>query len=79
MAKKWLTERIAWMDQQLDFDPNVPGPGDVNGDGVVNISDVNAVINMILTGVTDPAGDVNDDGTVNIADVNFIINIILNG
>ena len=52
--------------------------GDVNGDGEVNIADVNAIINMILTGVNDEAGDVNDDGEVNIADVNMVINIILN-
>lgn len=51
--------------------------GDVNGDGEVNIADVNAVINMILTGSAATAGDVNGDGEVNIADVNAIISIIL--
>ena len=53
--------------------------GDVNGDGEVNIADVNAVINIILSGVNDnPLADVNGDGEVNIADVNAIITIILN-
>ena len=52
--------------------------GDVNGDGEVNISDVNAVIDMLLKGVQDVSGDVNGDGEVNIADVNAIIDIILN-
>ena len=52
--------------------------GDVNGDGEVNISDVNAVIDMLLKGVQDASGDVNGDGEVNIADVNAIIDIILN-
>ena len=51
--------------------------GDVNGDGEVNIADVNAVIDKILSGVNDKAGDVNGDGEVNIADVNAIIDIIL--
>ena len=51
--------------------------GDVNGDREVNIADVNAVIDMILTGNMMPAGDVNGDGEVNIADVNAIIDIIL--
>ena len=56
----------------------VPGiKGDVNGDGEVNIADVNAIINMILTGVMQPNGDVNGDGEVNIADVNAVIDIIL--
>ena len=53
--------------------------GDVNSDGEVNIADVNAIIDMILTGTVDPAGDVNGDSEVNIADVNAVIDIILNG
>ena len=53
--------------------------GDINGDGVVNISDINVLINMILTGNHAPAGDVNKDGQVNISDVNATINIILTG
>ena len=52
--------------------------GDVNSDGVVNISDINVLINMILTGNTTAIGDVNGDGVVNISDVNADINIILN-
>jgi hypothetical protein len=57
----------------------MPGeePGDVNGDGSVNISDVNAVIDAILGGSFDSAADVNSDGAVNISDVNAIIAIIL--
>ena len=53
--------------------------GDVNGDGEVNIADVNAVIDIILSGDIESAGDVNGDGEVNIADVNAIIDIILRG
>ena len=51
--------------------------GDVNGDGEVNIADVNATLWIILTGNNDPNGDVNGDGEVNIGDVNAIIHIIL--
>ena len=55
-----------------------PGvPGDVNGDGEVNIGDVNTLIDMILSGRQDKAGDVNGDGEVNIADVNALIDMIL--
>ena len=53
--------------------------GDVNGDNAVNISDVNLVINMILSGNGTTAGDVNGDGTINIGDINYIINVILAG
>ena len=55
--------------------------GDVNGDGEVNIADVNAAINVILGGIATPEimkrADVNDDGEVNIADINAIIDLIL--
>ena len=59
--------------------PDEPQPivGDVNGDGEVNIADVNAIILMILTGNTQPEGDVNGDTEVNIADANAVIGIIL--
>ncbi len=52
--------------------------GDINGDGVVDIADVNAVINMMLGKVEAvPAADLNGDGSVDIADVNAVINIML--
>ncbi len=51
--------------------------GDVNGDGTVDIDDVNAVINIILGATAIDAADVNGDGTIDIDDVNTIINIIL--
>jgi len=54
-------------------------PGDVNGDGNVNIADINVVIGIILAGTptAHAAADVNHDGTVNIADINLIISHIL--
>ena len=53
--------------------------GDVNGDGEVNIADVNAVIDLVLRGGSNTAADVNQDGEINIADVNAVIEIVLNG
>jgi hypothetical protein len=59
-----------------------PGPGltgDVNNDGEVNIADINALIDLILSGnLSSAASDVNGDGEVNIADINAVIDIILN-
>ena len=75
--KQWITDRITWMDSQLGFDPTAILPGDVNVDGEVSIADVNAVINMILTGGTAVEGDANGDGEINIADINFVIDVIL--
>ena len=54
-----------------------PLKGDVNGDGSVNIADVNLVIDMILSGTYKAVGDINGDGTVNISDINEVIAIIL--
>lgn len=53
-------------------------PADVNGDNVVNLTDVNIVINVIIGGRYDSNADVNSDGNVTIADINAIIAAILN-
>ncbi len=52
-------------------------PGDVNGDGEINIADINALIDLILAGDASDTGDVNGDGEINIADINAVIDIIL--
>ena len=53
-------------------------PGDVNIDDEVNIADVNAIIDVILSDVSPaPVADVNHDGEVNIADINTVLDIIL--
>lgn len=49
--------------------------GDVNNDGVVNIADVAAVLN-IMAGNSSVDGDVNGDNVVNIADVAAVLNIM---
>ena len=57
--------------------------GDVNGDGIVTISDVTALINYLLSHnasmVNLNAADVNDDNNVNISDVTALINMLLSG
>ena len=55
--------------------------GDINADGVVNVSDVTALINKILGTATyaDATCDINADGVVNVSDVTALINIILAG
>ena len=53
---------------------------DINGDGNIDIADLNIAINIMLhkEDVTAPyEADVNADGTVDIADINMIINGIL--
>ena len=65
-----------------DDEPQPALKGDVNGDGEVNIADINLLANIILGfdagGSTMIRADVNEDGEINIADVNAVIAIILN-
>ncbi|MBR5684685.1 MAG: glycosyl hydrolase 53 family protein [Muribaculaceae bacterium] len=61
------------------FSANADSKGDVNGDGEVNIADVNTLIHMILTTEDELCGDVNEDCEITIADVNMLISIILGG
>jgi len=55
--------------------------GDVNHDGVVNISDVTALIDFILGGDSQGAcvvcSDVNGDGVIDISDVTALIDLVL--
>lgn len=51
--------------------------GDVNGDGIVNGTDIQAVINCIVAGENDEKADVNKDGIVNGTDIQEVINIIV--
>ena len=56
--------------------------GDVNDDGIVNISDAIALINGLLndnySDINMDAADVNEDGAVNISDAVTLINYLLN-
>ncbi len=86
--KRWIKERVAWMDGALKYtpspdppDPPEPVKGDVNADGQVTIADVNVVTNIILGGAADQdtlkRADVNGDGEITLADIAAIIDILL--
>jgi len=49
---------------------------DINGDGKVDVSDVQLIINEAL-GIIPAVNDLNHDGVVNIADVQIVINSVL--
>ena len=53
--------------------------GDVNSDGIVNGTDIQAVINFIIVSQYDDKADMNGDKIVNGTDIQDVINIILNG
>ena len=84
-VEDWIRRRMAYLDEYVFIDKEFPEypkypEGDVNGDGEVNIADVNELINIILGGEDKSEGrsDVNHDQEVNIADVNRVIDIIFN-
>ena len=65
----------------IDDEPAPVAPGDVNGDGIVDISDMNALINVVLSRESadkyEGRADVTGDGVVDISDINAVINIVL--
>ena len=80
--KQWLGDRIAWMDSQLGFDPDAHVLGDVNGDGIIDVADVTALIAYVLTGndsgIDLDAADCNQDGNYDVGDVASLITLVLN-
>ena len=68
--QNWLTQRIAKLD--VTFVETVFVTGDVNGDGVVNISDAVALLRYLAgdesVNIIIGNSDMNGDGTVNISD-----------
>ena len=54
--------------------------GDVNSDDKVDVSDVTALVNVILSLSDSPEEvcDINADGNVDVTDVTALVNIVLN-
>ena len=65
--------------QPLRFKSTAIIKGDVDGNGKVNVSDVAALVNMILGVIPKDMdrGDVDENGKINVSDVTALINIIL--
>ena len=83
-VEDWIRRHMDYIDENVFIplpEPVEPLVGDVNGDGEVNIADVNTLIDIILGGTADEGtmqrADVNGDGEINIADVNATMDIIL--
>ncbi len=57
-------------------DGQVSTKGDVNGDTVVDVADISAIISVMAGTATYDAADVNGDGTVDVADISSVISIM---
>ncbi|MBO7609377.1 MAG: hypothetical protein J6S96_04155 [Muribaculaceae bacterium] len=78
ILREWNEAQGQWVDITNNPEPIV---GDVTGDSIIDVEDVNAAINIILKKKTvdDYPGnaDVTGEGVIDVEDVNAIINIIL--
>lgn len=52
-------------------------PGDINGDSDVDVADIVAVIDHVLSVGYNASGDVNGDGSVDVADIVAVIDYVL--
>jgi len=54
--------------------------GDLNGDSIINVTDIVLLVNSILSNQSyNPNGDLNSDGSINVTDIVLMVNIILGG
>ena len=81
-AKNWAIYHYNWYNNS--WEPIAGSSfqrGDINGDGSVNISDVTALIDYLLSGnasgINLTSADCNQDGSVNISDVTALIDYLL--
>ena len=64
----------------LDYFDNINNNllGDLNNDGILNILDIVALINLVLAENYNSIGDINADEALNILDIVLLANLILN-
>jgi hypothetical protein len=71
-----LNQLLGWglelLDEAVQVDP-CSCPADLNGDGVVNFNDLNAVLSAFGQNGAGLPGDLNGDGVVNFSDLNEIL------
>jgi len=52
--------------------------GDLNNDGILDVIDIIAMVNIILDNSYTSSADINQNGIVDIVDIIALVNIILN-
>lgn len=79
-----ITAVSADLKTQVAYEINIKKPaapvlkGDINGDGVLDVADTSALIDMVLnSGTCTEVADVNGDGALDVADVTELITLIL--
>lgn len=79
-----ITAVSADLKTQVNYAINIKKPaapalkGDINGDGVLDVADASALIDMVLNGdACTEIADINGDGALDVADVSALITLIL--
>lgn len=69
----------AYSEKEEPIEPG--GPGDINGDGTVNIADVSILLDAVTAGQSLPlqTADLTGDGRVNIGDVSALLDLVTSG
>lgn len=62
---------------KIDYTYSAGVTGDVNGDGTVDVTDINIIINVMLGRESNTSADINGSGNVDVTDVNLAINAML--
>jgi len=73
----WIERRMAYLDENVFVRELTPG--DINGDGEVDVADVAQLIKAVLgdIAIDNDVADINGDTVVDVADVSMLINMIL--
>lgn len=83
LIDNWTGEIINAADCKIGESSSYVIPGDVNGDGVVNVTDIVATVNYIMEkpsdGFNKEAADLNGDGEINVTDIVKMVTIIMSG
>ncbi len=83
LIDSWTGEIINAADCKIGESSSYVIPGDANGDGVMNVTDIVATVNYIMEkpsdGFNKEAADLNGDGLVNVTDIVKMVSIIMAG
>ena len=48
-----------------------------NSDGIINVLDIIATVNLVLANEYNEVADVNEDSVINVLDIIFLVNVII--
>ncbi len=78
LLRSWFDKRLAFLDEQFALPANA---GDVDGNGIADIADMNAILNVMTKKASDPdlalRADIDGSGIVDIDDLNIVVAIMV--